>query len=147
MYSIDLLIGNSIVYTAICMETCLFRGSRTGSRCCRLPSNIPLYLARQTAKGKGKRAAGTRKGRQAALWPRQAGQAEPHTVPEVPQEPTYRPRDLKPPSCLDAEIPSIVEAAMFQEPFIRDPGNGPRVCDASAFMESFFAQPAALDVS
>lgn len=69
------------------------------------------------------------------------------TEPEAPQETTYRPRNLKPLSCLDAEIPRIVEAAMFQEPFIRDPGNSPRVRDASAFMGSFFTQPAALDVS
>ncbi|KJA24891.1 hypothetical protein HYPSUDRAFT_135697 [Hypholoma sublateritium FD-334 SS-4] len=34
---------------------------------------------------------------------------------------------------------------MFQEPFIHDPGNGPRVRDANAFIGSFFAQPAALD--
>lgn len=48
---------------------------------------------------------------------------------------------------LNEEIPRLVEEVMFQEPFIHDPGNGPRVRDASAFIGSFFAQPAALDVS
>ncbi|PPQ91594.1 hypothetical protein CVT25_013692 [Psilocybe cyanescens] len=37
-----------------------------------------------------------------------------------------------------------IEQILFQEPFIHDPGNGPRVRDARAFMASFFAQPPAL---
>ncbi|KAH9477076.1 hypothetical protein JR316_0010992 [Psilocybe cubensis] len=38
-----------------------------------------------------------------------------------------------------------IEQILFQEPFIHDPGNGPRVRDARAFMASFFAQPPALN--
>ena len=101
------------------------------------------------------------------------GRLEPLISPEEPQEHTHQPRDpsseqsttstpslktpppilphelpvpLKEPVPLDKEIPRLVEEVMFQEPFIHDPGNGPRVRDASAFIKSFFAQPAALDV-
>jgi hypothetical protein len=48
---------------------------------------------------------------------------------------------------LEEHIPSQVEQVMFQEPFIHDPGNGPRVRDAKAFMTSFFSKPPALEVS
>ncbi|KAF9477981.1 hypothetical protein BDN70DRAFT_880504 [Pholiota conissans] len=47
--------------------------------------------------------------------------------------------------CLDEEIPKKVEEVMLQEPFIHDPGNGPRVRDAKAFMASFFALPPSMD--
>jgi len=40
----------------------------------------------------------------------------------------------------------VVEEKMCQEPFIYDPGNGPRVRDARMFMTSFFAQPPSIDV-
>jgi len=36
-----------------------------------------------------------------------------------------------------------VEEAMFERPFIHDPGNGPRVRDVKMFIESSFAQPIA----
>ncbi|KAF8970604.1 hypothetical protein BDZ97DRAFT_1901973 [Flammula alnicola] len=48
-------------------------------------------------------------------------------------------------SSLDDDIPRTVEEVMLQEPFIHDPGNGPRVRDARAFMSSFFAKPPAMD--
>ena len=34
---------------------------------------------------------------------------------------------------------------LLQKPYIHDPGNGPRVRDARAFLDSYFAQPPALD--
>ncbi|PPQ66861.1 hypothetical protein CVT24_008569 [Panaeolus cyanescens] len=42
-------------------------------------------------------------------------------------------------------LTKAVEKALFEEPFIQDPGNGPRVRDTKAFMRSFFAQPPAWD--
>jgi hypothetical protein len=42
-------------------------------------------------------------------------------------------------------IARTVEAAMFEAPFIHDPGNGPRVRDVKMFLESRFAQPVAQD--
>ena len=48
---------------------------------------------------------------------------------------------------LDNHIPKAVEEAMFKQPFIHDPGNGPRVRIARDFISSFFAQPPAFDVS
>lgn len=47
---------------------------------------------------------------------------------------------------LDNHVPRAVEEAMFKQPFIYDPGNGPRVRIAKDFISSFFAQPPALDV-
>lgn len=43
-------------------------------------------------------------------------------------------------------LTKTVERMLFQEPFIQDPGNGPRVRDIKAFMRSSFAQPPAWDV-
>jgi hypothetical protein len=34
---------------------------------------------------------------------------------------------------------------LLQKPYIHDPGNGPRVRDARTFLDSYFAQPPALD--
>ncbi|KDR74061.1 hypothetical protein GALMADRAFT_250790 [Galerina marginata CBS 339.88] len=48
-------------------------------------------------------------------------------------------------SKLEEDVPRIVEEVLFQEPFIYDPGNGPRVRDPRAFMSSFFAQPPTLE--
>ena len=48
---------------------------------------------------------------------------------------------------LDNHVPRAVEEAMFKQPFIHDPGNGPRVRIARDFISSFFAQPPAFDVS
>lgn len=45
------------------------------------------------------------------------------------------------------DISKAVEEVLLQEPFLYDPGNGPRVRDARAFMGSFFARPPALEVS
>lgn len=42
-------------------------------------------------------------------------------------------------------IARTVEEAMFEPPFIHDPGNGPRVRDVKMFIESSFAQPVAQD--
>jgi len=53
----------------------------------------------------------------------------------------------KPCPKLDASVPHAVEKVMFQPPFIHDPGNGPRVRDAKAFLGSFFAKEADLEVS
>lgn len=56
---------------------------------------------------------------------------------------------------LEEEIPELedvtvttpvaqrVEEAMFEPPFIHDPGNGPRVKDVKMFLKSSFAQPVA----
>ncbi|KAF8153997.1 hypothetical protein B0H34DRAFT_719961 [Crassisporium funariophilum] len=83
--------------------------------------------------------------------------------------PAYRdssPRTTPSPTVVDSSSPSLhelpnqkdvllledqasravqVEQAMFEQPFIHDPGNGPRVRGARAFMSSFFAQPPAFD--
>jgi hypothetical protein len=48
---------------------------------------------------------------------------------------------------LDDHVPGTVEEAMLKQPFIYDPGNGPRVRIAKEFISSFFAQPPAFDVS
>ena len=48
---------------------------------------------------------------------------------------------------LDDHVPKVVEETMFKQPFIHDPGNGPRVRIAKDFISSFFAQPPAFDVS
>ena len=48
---------------------------------------------------------------------------------------------------LDDHVPKTVEEAMLKQPFIHDPGNGPRVRIARDFISSFFAQPPASDVS
>ena len=50
-------------------------------------------------------------------------------------------------SSLDDHVPGTVEEAMLKQPFIYDPGNGPRVRIAKEFISSFFAQPPAFDVS
>jgi hypothetical protein len=44
---------------------------------------------------------------------------------------------------LASPIVRTVEEAMFEPPFIHDPGNGPRVRDVKMFMKSSFAQPVA----
>jgi len=67
-------------------------------------------------------------------------------IRHVPSTPEWDPA-LKPCPKLDEDVPEAVEKVMFQPPFIHDPGNGPRVRDAKAFMGSFFAQPPALEVS
>jgi hypothetical protein len=60
----------------------------------------------------------------------------------------YQLQKLKETSCsLDDRVPNAVEEAMFKQPFIHDPGNGPRVRIAKDFISSFFAQPPAFDVS
>ena len=75
---------------------------------------------------------------------------------KVPSPPSYlrTPSPLhqlqksKETSCsLDDRVSSTVEEAMFKQPFIHDPGNGPRVRIAKEFISSFFAQPPAFDVS
>ncbi|PPQ75221.1 hypothetical protein CVT26_008306 [Gymnopilus dilepis] len=43
------------------------------------------------------------------------------------------------------DVSRIVEQVLLQDPFLYDPGNGPRVRDARAFMASFFARPPALE--
>ena len=48
---------------------------------------------------------------------------------------------------LDDHVPGTVEKVMLKQPFIYDPGNGPRVRIAKEFISSFFAQPPAYDVS
>ena len=48
---------------------------------------------------------------------------------------------------LDDHVPGTVEEVMLKQPFIFDPGNGPRVRIAKEFISSFFAQPPAYDVS
>ena len=48
---------------------------------------------------------------------------------------------------LDDHVPSAVEEAMLKQPFIHDPGNGPRVRIAKDFISSFFAHPPAFYVS
>lgn len=48
---------------------------------------------------------------------------------------------------LDDHVPRAVEEVMFKQPFIHDPGNGPRVRIAKDFISSFFAEPPAFDVS
>ena len=48
---------------------------------------------------------------------------------------------------LDDHVPGTVEDVMLKQPFIYDPGNGPRVRIANEFISSFFAQPPAYDVS
>ena len=48
---------------------------------------------------------------------------------------------------LDDHVPATVEEVMLKQPFIYDPGNGPRVRVAKEFISSFFAQPPAYDVS
>lgn len=48
---------------------------------------------------------------------------------------------------LDDHVPGTVEEVMLKQPFIYDPGNGPRVRIAKEFISSFFAQPPAYDVS
>ena len=48
---------------------------------------------------------------------------------------------------LDEHVPRAVEEVLFKQPFIHDPGNGPRVRIARDFISSFFAQPPAFDVS
>ena len=48
---------------------------------------------------------------------------------------------------LDDHVPGTVEEVMLKQPFIYDPGNGPRVRIAKEFISSFFAQPPAFDVS
>ena len=50
-------------------------------------------------------------------------------------------------SSLDDHVPGTVEEVMLKQPFIYDPGNGPRVRIAKEFISSFFAQPPAYDVS
>ena len=45
------------------------------------------------------------------------------------------------------DVSRTVEQVLLQDPFLYDPGNGPRVRDARAFMASFFARPPALEVS
>ena len=47
---------------------------------------------------------------------------------------------------LDDHVPGTVEEVMLKQPFIYDPGNGPRVRIAKEFISSFFAQPPAFDV-
>ena len=47
---------------------------------------------------------------------------------------------------LDDHVPGTVEEVMLKQPFIYDPGNGPRVRIAKEFISSFFAQPPAYDV-
>ena len=47
---------------------------------------------------------------------------------------------------LDDHVPGTVEQVMLKQPFIYDPGNGPRVRIAKEFISSFFAQPPAYDV-
>jgi hypothetical protein len=56
-----------------------------------------------------------------------------------------KPRRCEEETILDSGVSQTVEEVMFQPPFIHDPGNGPRVRDAKMFMNSFFAQPPALD--
>lgn len=46
---------------------------------------------------------------------------------------------------LDEHVPRTVEEAILKQPFIHDPGNGPRVRIAKEFISSFFAQPPAFD--
>lgn len=61
---------------------------------------------------------------------------------------SYQLQNLKEESfSLDDHVPRAVEEAMFKQPFIHDPGNGPRVRIARDFISSFFAQPPAFDVS
>ncbi|KAJ3509539.1 hypothetical protein NLJ89_g5173 [Agrocybe chaxingu] len=75
----------------------------------------------------------------------------PPSSPSPPQTPPpllkfespYEHKKLCP--VLDEKVSRTVEKVMFQPPFIHDPGNGPRVRDARAFMGSFFAQPPSLD--
>ncbi|KAF8875722.1 hypothetical protein CPB84DRAFT_1966704 [Gymnopilus junonius] len=43
------------------------------------------------------------------------------------------------------DVSKAVEEVLLQDPFLYDPGNGPRVRDARAFMGSFFARPPALE--
>jgi hypothetical protein len=78
-------------------------------------------------------------------------------LPSLPPPPPY----LRPPSPLPYQfqnskerlfslgdhVPSTVEEVMLKQPFIYDPGNGPRVRIAKEFISSFFAQPPAYDVS
>jgi hypothetical protein len=44
---------------------------------------------------------------------------------------------------LASPIAQKVEEAMFEPPFIHDPGNGPRVRDVKMFIKSSFAPPVA----
>ncbi|KAF8797673.1 hypothetical protein BYT27DRAFT_7237134 [Phlegmacium glaucopus] len=57
----------------------------------------------------------------------------------------YQLQNSKEAFSLNDHVPRAVEEAMFKQPFIHDPGNGPRVRIARDFISSFFAQPPALD--
>lgn len=46
---------------------------------------------------------------------------------------------------IDSSVARDVEEALFQRPFIYDPGNGPRVRDAKMFLNSSFAQPVSVE--
>lgn len=67
--------------------------------------------------------------------------------PSKPRSRTPSPLPHHDSSLLDDHVPGAVEEAMFKQPFIHDPGNGPRVRIAKDFITSFFAQPPAFDVS
>jgi hypothetical protein len=72
-------------------------------------------------------------------------------TPSLKAPPAIPPYSLtaspKDPPSLPEHIPRKIEEVMLQEPFIYDPGNGPRVRDARTFMSSFFALPASKEVS
>ena len=84
-------------------------------------------------------------------WPRSNGPGT-NSAPSSPYLKTPSPQSFdlgtleKEIFTLEEEVSSEIEKALFEEPFIHDPGNGPRVRKASAFMGSFFAQPPALQV-
>lgn len=67
---------------------------------------------------------------------------------ETPSPSPYQLQNSKEETLLLGDhVPKAVEEAMFKQPFIHDPGNGPRVRIARDFISSFFAQPPAFDVS
>lgn len=70
--------------------------------------------------------------------------------PDYPVTPPSQLYDVAPKQDMPIKetVGSVVEEILMQQPYIHDPGNGPRVRDTRAFLESsFFAQLPALDVS
>ena len=72
--------------------------------------------------------------------------AEPCPPPPVPvQDPAEEPAYSQYPPYPPEEEGSAIPPSLLKTPFIHDPGNGPRVKDARAFLSSRFAAPPSVD--
>ena len=71
---------------------------------------------------------------------------EPCPPPPVPvQDPAEEPAYSQYPPYPPEEEGSAIPPSLLKTPFIHDPGNGPRVKDARAFLSSRFAAPPSVD--